>query len=137
MIITEFVKKFIENTKYVIDKNLWSVFFYEWYRECAKIWPATVEESELFAILKLAELPVDWDARKQIIIEATKVNISEVLNDLEAWKPDNIPVGYLADELITHLGLDHTTIEQCIDTAAVSLNLRLNQDKTGYSIPGR
>lgn len=135
--MNEFVKKFIENTSYLINMNMWPAFFYEWYRECAKIWPATVEEAELFAILKLAELPVDWNARKQIIVEATIHSISTVLTNLDAWYGDNISISYLADELTTRLGLDNFDIEECIDTAAKRFNLKMTSDNTGYRIPGR
>ena len=132
-----FVKKFIENTSYVINMNMWPVFFYEWYRECAKIWPPLDEEKELFNILKQAGIPVDWDARKIVITEATKQNIEKVLNNLDEWNGDNIPISYLANELTTHLGLGVYTLVDCVDVAATAYKLQPLADKTGYRIPGR
>ena len=132
-----FVKKFIENTAYLIKTDMWPAFFYEWYRECAKVWPAQDEEEELFSILKQAGISVDWDARKLVIIEATKHSISTVLTHLDEWNGDNIPISCLADELTTRLGLDNFDIEECIDTVAKSFNLKKTSDNTGYRIPGR
>lgn len=135
--MNEFVKKFIENTSYLINMNMWPAFFYEWYRECAKVWPAQDEEKELFSMLKQAGISVDWDARELVIIEATKQTIEKVLNNLDEWNGNNIPVSYLSNELTTYLGLDVDTLVDCVDVAATSYNLQLLADKTGYKIPGR
>lgn len=132
-----FVKKFIENTAYLIKTDMWPAFFYEWYRECAKVWPAQDEEEELFNILKQAGIAVDWDARKLVIIEATKQNINKVLTNLDEWNGDNIPTTYLEDELTTHLCYDIHDIDTFIRTAASDLALRPTADNDGYKIPGR
>lgn len=132
-----FVKKFIENTSYVINMNMWPVFFYEWYRECAKIWPPLDEEEELFNILRQAGVSVDWDARKKVIIRATEENIDKVLKHQDEWNGDNISISYLADELTTRLMLENFDIEECIDTAAKSFNLKMTSNNNGYKIPGR
>ena len=135
--MNSFVKKFIENTAYLIKTDMWAAFFYEWYRECAKVWPPQDEEEELFTILKQAGISVDWDARKLVIIEATKQNISKVLKYQDEWSGDNIPIRYLEDELTTHLGYDVYEIDTFVGKAASDLALRQTADNEGYKIPGR
>lgn len=135
--MNEFVKKFIENTAHLINMNMWYEFFYEWYRECAVVWPPQDEEEELFSILKQAGISVDWDARKLVIIEATKQNINKVLKHKDAWHGDNIPITYLENELTTLFCYDVSDIDTFIITAASDLTLRRTADNNGFKIPGR
>ena len=135
--MNSFVKKFIENTSYLINKNMWPAFFYEWYRECSKVWPPEEEETELFYMLKTAGISVDWDARKIVIIHATKQNIETVLKHQDEWNGDNIPITYLEDELTTHLCYNIHDIDTFIRRAASDLGLRQTADNDGYKIPGR
>ncbi len=95
------------------------------------------EEKELFSILKQAGISVDWDARKLVIIDYTKQNISKVLAHQDEWNGDNIPIRYLEDELTTHLGYNVYEIDEFIGEAAHELALRQTADNEGYKIPGR
>lgn len=132
--MNEFVKNFIKNTQYLINKNMWSTFFYEWYRECAKVWPAQNIEKELFSILKQAEISVDWDARKLVIIKAVENIIEEVLTNLDAWREDYIPIKYIVSELMTTMHLTDEKLEDCIQAAADKFNLELSDDNKSYNI---
>ncbi len=127
--MTQVVKNFIENTKYAISNNMWSVFFYEWFRETEKIWPAEEYEKELFHILRIAKITVDWDARKNVIIGATKNTIVRALTDLEV---DYIPLDYLKSELPTYLQYSVKEIDELLHTSAKQMNLIELPDGKGF-----
>lgn len=128
----KFVKKFIENTKYLISTNQWAPFFYEWYKECDKIWPGIKQEQELFQILFSSEIDVDWDTRKNVIIVATKDNIENLLH--YDWRNNIIPTISLTSGLTTRLHCSKTEILSCINTAAKECGLKPTDDGSGYII---
>ena len=73
-------------------------------------------------VLHTAKLPVDFDARKNVIVEFIVDSIYKVLQNRDEWYGDNISYDYLYYELYSFLGYTKNQIISFIPDAVKELN---------------
>ena len=121
--MTDIVKQFIEENKDLIASNNWQTMFEAWmYSVTKKIYPDTEYFSEFIDVLQTAKIPVDFDARKNVLVEFIVDSINVVLNNRDEWNGDNIPYDYLVSEPYSLLGYTKEHIKSFIPDAVTELN---------------
>ena len=127
--MTNNVKEFIEQNINLIDTNSWFQLFAMWYDSGYTHFPDTEEFEDLMNVLKVINKNIDRDTishRKNIIVMVTRATISDIRSNPSVWKKETISLKWLVQHLDSALGLDNSTIIDCIMDAAEQQGLTYN-----------
>ena len=121
--MTDIVKQFIQENKDLIASNNWQTMFEAWmYSVTKKVYPDTEYFSEFIDVLQTAKIPVDFDARKNVLVEFIVDSINVVLDNRDDWNGNNIPYHYLVSEPYSLLGYTKEEITSFIPDAVAEMN---------------
>ena len=121
--MTDIVKQFIEENKDLIASNNWQTMFEAWmYSVTKKVYPDTEYFSEFIDVLQTAKIPVDFNARKNVLVEFIVDSINVVLDNRDEWNGYNIPYDYLVSEPYSLLGYTQEEITSFISDAVAAMN---------------